>query len=126
MNATVRISVADDEQWPTISRLNVAPGPGRDDFAINRVQVSMGRVVEPGEAEQIVGYRVRSFTEDAANVDIITATPDGGLLITFTQVVWTSTADDWGLVLRDPGETNSQPRKAVVDMMPSDGIVLDT
>ncbi len=126
INATVRLSVANDRQWPDICRLNVAPGPGRDAFALDRVQVSLDRVVQPGEAEQVIGYRVRAYNGWGADVDIFTAAPDRSELVTYTQVAWTATNDDWGLVLPDPSDPGQPDRKTPIAAIPRGGVVLDT
>ncbi|KXO95787.1 hypothetical protein AXK56_16375 [Tsukamurella pulmonis] len=121
INATVRMSVADRDQWPDVSRLNLAPGPGRERFAVNRVQVSMDRPVAPGDAERVIGYRVRAFNEAGANVDIFTEAPDTSKLVTFTQVAWTHN-QDWGLVVASAADHDN--RKVAITTTPADAVLL--
>lgn len=121
INATVRISVADGNQWSAVSNLNLAPGPGRDWYAVNRVQVSMDRRVSPGDAERVIGYRVRAYNEAGANVDIFTEAPDSSKLVTFTQVAWTYNGD-WGLV--PPRQDDHDNRKVAIATTPADAVLL--
>ena len=122
VNATVRLSVANDEQWAQIVRLNTAPTAGRDWFIQNRIQVSVTRTVNAGEAERVIGYRVRAFNEFGANVDIYTEAPDSSKLVTYTQVQWLPGNEDWGLVLPAATDPTSPNRKSTLTQLPADAI----
>ncbi|TSD94825.1 hypothetical protein FOS14_19475 [Skermania sp. ID1734] len=124
INATVRVSVASDDQWAEIVRLNTVSGEGRDWFIQNRIQVSIARTVTSGEAERVVGYRVRAYNEWGANVDIYTETADDSMLVTYTQVEWVPAQQDWGLVLPGPSDPTAENRKATITELPSDAVQL--
>lgn len=104
INATIRLSVALDDQWADITRTLIAPGTARDDFIRNRIQLSTTAPVPAGQAPTIQGWKVTAFSPDRAAVDIVTALPDRSLTLNHTTVVWTA-ADDWGLLLPDPTAT---------------------
>lgn len=100
INATIRMSVATDEQWPQIVRTLLAPGPQRDTFIASRIQLSTTDPVPAGQAPQVVGWQVTGFTPQQAGVDVYTQLPDQSLAVNHTTVVWTGFGD-WGLLLPD-------------------------
>ena len=104
INATVRLSVATDSQWPAVTRTLIAPGQARDAFIRSRIQLSTTQPVPAGQAPAIQGWVVRSFTPDNAQVDVISRMPDGSLTDNHTTVVWTA-GGDWGLLLPDATST---------------------
>jgi hypothetical protein len=106
INATIRMSVATDDQWPQIVRTLLAPGPQRDAFIANRIQLSTTDPVPAGQAPQVLGWQVASFTPQRAAVDVYTQLPDRSLTVNHTSVVWTGFGD-WGLLLPDTRTTSS-------------------
>lgn len=102
INATIRMSVATDDQWPQIVRTLLAPGPQRDAFITSRIQLSTitssTGLVPAGQAPQVLGWQVTAFTPQQAGVDIYTRLPDQSLAVNHTTVVWTGFGD-WGLLL---------------------------
>ncbi|MGV9678771.1 hypothetical protein ACWDSJ_26105 [Nocardia sp. NPDC003482] len=105
IQATVRMSVATDNQWPTVGQQMLAPGPGRDAWAVARAQLS---ITEPpsGPVVTILGYQVTSYTPDRAATAIYSLQPDSSLTCNTATVVWM--AEDWKLLLPD------QPQVPVV------------
>jgi hypothetical protein len=104
INATIRMSVATDDQWPQIVRTLLAPGPARDAFIASRIQLSTTAAVPAGQAPQVLGWQVTGFTPQQAAVDVYTQLPDQSLAVNHTTVVWTGFGD-WGLLLPDTTAT---------------------
>lgn len=121
INATIRISVAFDNQWPEVVRTNVAPGTTRDGFITNRIQVSTTTGVPAGQAPRVIGWKVTSYTADRAGVDIFTQMPDQSLTVNHTTVVWTAFGD-WGLLL--PAPTATTAPVAAITAVPGDAVQL--
>lgn len=114
INATIRLSVATDNQWPEITRTLIAPGDTRDAFIRNRIQLSTTDSVPAGAAPTVQGYTVRAFTPDSARIDVVTRMPDGSLALNHTTVVWTA-AGDWGLLLPAANATTA-PVEAITTL----------
>ncbi|WP_143860644.1 hypothetical protein, partial [Nocardia cerradoensis] len=74
IHATVRISVAPDDQWPTVGQQMLTPGAGRDDWAVARAQMSITTPVT-GTPPKILGYRITGYTPDRADTAIYTQQP---------------------------------------------------
>lgn len=106
INATVRLSVAHDGEWPTVVRKLVAPGATRDAFITSRIQLSTTSDVPAAEAPTIQGWKVTSFDPSKATVDIYSQMPDGSHTLNHTTVLWTS-AGDWQLLLPESTATTS-------------------
>lgn len=112
INATIRISVATDSQWPSVVRTEVAPGPTRDAFIANRIQLSTTTSVPAGQAPKVVGWKVTGYELPQATVDIYTEMPDKSMAVNHTTVAWTA-ASDWGLVLPDTSEGGTVAVEAI-------------
>ncbi|WP_040815771.1 hypothetical protein [Nocardia concava] len=101
---TIRMSLAADGAWAQIAAAELAPGPGKDDWATARVLFSITRPAEPSSAPRILGYDVDQYTPGKrAEVTVFTAYPDASLAATRTVVVWMG--EDWRLQLPDPHST---------------------
>ncbi|WP_194817930.1 hypothetical protein [Nocardia sp. XZ_19_385] len=96
IHATVRMSVALDSQWPAVTAAMLAPGPGRDQWAVLRTQISITEAMT-GEAPSIAGYRVDRYTPEAADVSIYSRQADASLTRNTTTVLWHS--GDWQLLV---------------------------
>ncbi|MRH92954.1 hypothetical protein GFY24_37000 [Nocardia sp. SYP-A9097] len=96
IHATVRISVAADSQWVTIAQQMLAPGLGRDAWAVARAQIS---VTGPATADglTIAGYRIVSYIPAAADIDIYAVQADRSITRNRANVVWQR--GDWKLLL---------------------------
>lgn len=121
INATIRISVAFDDQWPTVVRTTIAPGQTRDAFISNRIQLSTTTPVPAGQAPKVLAWRVTDYTPTRAAVDIITVLPDQSMTVNHTTVVWTALGD-WGLVLPDQNATTAPV--ASITAIPGDAVRL--
>lgn len=119
IQASVRMSTAPDSQWPQVGAHMLAPGTGRDDWALARARVSItGPAAD--EAPTLTGYLVTRFTLDTTDVDIYTHFPDGSLTCHHTTVVWQD--DDWRLVV--PETTDPRARLTAVTETPASLVVL--
>lgn len=61
IHATVRISIATDNQWPAVGQRMLAPGPGRDSWATARAQISITTPITSG-APKVLGYVIPRYT----------------------------------------------------------------
>jgi len=95
IQATVRMSVGADDQFAEIGQRMLAPGPGRDAWAVARTQISItGPISTP---PVLLGYRVHTYAADHADVAIYTRQPDTSLTANTATVIWLN--DDWKLLL---------------------------
>ncbi|GAB91611.1 hypothetical protein [Gordonia rhizosphera] len=120
INATVRMSVAADDQWATVADLLLAPGAARDSWSVNRVRLSITAPVA-AVAPRICGYEMTRYTPHRADVSIVTRHRDDSLTANAASVVW-SAAGDWQLQLPDPS-AQIAPVTAI-DTLPSSMITL--
>ncbi|WP_182348745.1 hypothetical protein [Tomitella gaofuii] len=116
MTHSVRVGIAPDTSWPNVLTASVAPGPGRDEFAVNRVLVSITQPVAKGDAPVIVGYEITDYTAGNAVVWVYTREADDSLAATRVQEVWREA--DWRMVMPAPGESTAPTVKAV-DTLPA-------
>ncbi|MGJ0121699.1 hypothetical protein ACQ7HM_21060 [Williamsia sp. MIQD14] len=119
INATVRMSVAADDQWSDVGNQLIAPGPARDAWTIERVRVSI--TAPATDPPTVCGYQMRNYTPQRADVAIITRQKDGSYTSNAASVVW-SAEGDWLLAL--PDSTSSTPPVSAVDGIPASTIVL--
>lgn len=97
INGQIAMATSDDDHWPQVSRMLLAPGEGRDQWAQGRSLVS----IAPGTVQQhpatIEGFRVSDYSEDKATVVVAANYPGTGLAAYPVQVEWI--ADDWKIVV---------------------------
>ncbi|WP_239476649.1 hypothetical protein [Nocardia arizonensis] len=118
---TVRLSVATDDQWPKVVAGEVVPGPARDEWSVNRLQLSITGPAAPEYAPRLLGYRITEYTEDRTAVDVYTEYSDGSKAVNHTTVEWFQ--QDWRLRLPDP-ESTARPVEAI-DELPDDIVTLE-
>lgn len=122
INATIRMSVANDEQFPQVSRDLLAPGAGRDWFIANRLKISTIDGVDPAQAPKVIGYQVAKYTPGGtAEVTVFSTLPDGSVSANETTVVWSGGAD-WKLLL--PTAEDTRPRVSVAPELPAQAVRL--
>ncbi|NED59334.1 hypothetical protein G3I15_00180, partial [Streptomyces sp. SID10244] len=121
ISATIRMSIANDQVWPTVVGTLVAPSATRDKWSIDRVRISITGPVATDRAPKVEGYTIDAYTPQAATVGIITRQPDQSLTRTTSTVRW-SVAGDWLLELPPTDSTTS--RVQAIDTAPSDMIDL--
>ncbi|MGQ4618981.1 hypothetical protein [Nocardia sp. R7R-8] len=102
IQATVRMSIATDGQWPAVGQRMLAPGPGRDAWATARAQISITAPITAG-SPKVLGYVITRYSLDATDVDIYSTHPDNSVACNHTTVVWHG--DDWRLHLPDTPTT---------------------
>jgi hypothetical protein len=119
IQATIRMSVADNNQWPQVGNRMLAPGPGRDAWATARAQISIDAAVTAAQAPQVVGYTLIDYTPVNADVAIYTRHSDMSLTRNTAHVVRRD--DNWLLALPDNADA---PRVAAVPETPPDMVWL--
>ncbi|WP_232236230.1 hypothetical protein [Nocardia sp. BMG51109] len=118
---SVRLSVATDGQWSTVVARELVPGPARDEWSVNRVQLSITGPAAEQYAPRVLGYRVTEYTQDRSSVDVYTEYSDGSRAVNHTTVEWF--AEDWRLRLPDP-DAITRPVDAI-DQLPADVVTLE-
>ncbi len=115
--ASARISVATDSQWPQVGADMVAPGPGRDAWSVARAQLSVTAPLDADTAPRLLGYVLTRYSPEAAELDLYAQHPDRSITGHHTSVVWQH--DDWRLSLPDPA-TSAPPTVTTLDTPPAE------
>ncbi|MFE6921167.1 hypothetical protein ACFVAV_08995 [Nocardia sp. NPDC057663] len=118
---TIRLSVAPDNQWATVVNQELVPGPARDEWAINRVQLSITGPAAPEYAPRLLGYKITEYRDEQSRVDVYTEYSDRSRAVNHTTVSWYG--GDWRLQLPDPQSTD-RPVDAI-DELPIDIVTLE-
>jgi hypothetical protein len=113
---SVRLAVAADTQWPKVAAGEVVPGAAKDEWAINRVQLSITGPAAPEFAPRLLGYRITGYTDRHSTVDVYTEYSDRSKAVHHTAVEWFG--EDWRLRLPDPDST-ARPIDPI-DAVPTD------
>lgn len=134
INAAVRTGVAGDTgsqtgqpEWAVVTRELIAPGRNKDWWIAQRARIRV-EPADPAAAPRVVAYRVTSYNDAEASIDVYCTLPDRSTTVNHLQVAWTA-GDDWGLVMPAPEEqtepgANSQPRIQSVPSIPDDAVQL--
>ncbi|MFE3544505.1 hypothetical protein ACFXK0_16220 [Nocardia sp. NPDC059177] len=118
---TIRLSVAPDSEWASVADRELVPGPARDEWAINRVQLSITGPAAPEYAPRLLGYKIAEYGDERSRVEIYTEYSDRSRAVNHTTVDWYR--GDWRLRLPDPLSTD-RPVDAV-DELPPDIVILE-
>ncbi|MFQ6397150.1 hypothetical protein ACLMAJ_27275 [Nocardia sp. KC 131] len=118
---TVRLSVAADNQWSKVVAMEVVPGTARDEWSVNRVQLSISGSASVEYAPRLLGYKIIEYSDERSGVDVYTEYSDNSRAVNHTTVEWYG--DDWRLRLPDP-ESTARPIEAV-DALPTDIVTLE-
>jgi hypothetical protein len=102
-----RLALAPDTAWATVTRELVAPGDGRDAYAIARSAASITDAADPATTAAFTGFRVSSYDESRAVIDVATTMP-GGQLTAVPVTVLRSTGD-WKIALPAPTGAEDDP-----------------
>ena len=97
MNTQGQLAVADDQTWPEVSRINLAPGKGRDQWAQQRALISVKGNLKKEQAPRFEGFKVTDFSDDGAVVVLAVDYPDIGLAAYPVQLQYRN--DDWRVIL---------------------------
>lgn len=117
----VRLAVAADSQWAKVAAQEVVPGAAKDEWAVNRIQLSISGPASPDYAPRVLGYKVTGYTDQRSTVDVHTEYSDNSKAVNHTTVEWFG--QDWRLRLPDPGATD-RPIDAI-DVIPDDSVKLE-
>lgn len=118
---TVRLSIAPDNQWSKVVNQELVPGAARDEWAVNRVQLSITGPATAEYAPRLLGYKITGYTDQQSTVDVYTEYSDSSRAVNHTTVQWFN--DDWRLLLPDPNST-VRPIDSV-DVIPTDIVALE-
>ncbi|MGO4612887.1 hypothetical protein AB4305_01985 [Nocardia sp. 2YAB30] len=118
---SVRLAVAADTQWAKVAAQELVPGPAKDEWAINRVQLSITGPAGPEFTPRLLGYKITSYTDQSSTVDVYTEYSDSSKAVNHTTVEWFG--DDWRLRLPDPDST-TRPIDSI-DALPTDIVKLE-
>lgn len=100
INGQVFMSTAGEETWPDVSKLMLAPGQGRDQWAQARSLMDVkGELKSP---PQFKGFKFSEFSENKAVVIIAAEYPEHGLLGYPVQLDRSS--GDWRVVVPPQGQ----------------------
>lgn len=113
---SVRLAVAADTQWAKVAAGEVVPGAAKDEWAINRVQLSITGPAAPEFAPRLLGYKITGYTDRHSTVDVYTEYSDRSKAVHHTAVEWFG--EDWRLRLTDPDST-ARPIDPI-DAVPTD------
>jgi hypothetical protein len=113
---SVRLAVAADTQWAKVAAGEVVPGTAKDEWAINRVQLSITGPAAPEFAPRLLGYKITGYTDRHSTVDVYTEYSDRSKAVHHTAVEWFG--EDWRLRLPDPDST-ARPIDPI-DAVPTD------
>lgn len=108
---SVRVGIAPDSSWPKVLTASVAPGPGRDEFAVNRALVSITKPVAQQDAPVIVGYEITDYSPQQATTWVYTREADDSIAATRVEEVWRES--DWRMEMPPPDDGGAPPVKAV-------------
>ena len=118
---TIRLSVAPDGQWARVVAAELVPGPARDEWAINRVQLSITGPAGVEYVPRLLGYKITEYRDERTSVDVYTEYSDRSRAVNHTTVSWYG--GDWLLRLPDPRSTD-RPVDAI-DELPHDIVILE-
>ncbi len=94
---TTRMSLAPDDDWAQVLRVEVAPGPAKDTLSTSRILLHQASRAAAATAPRIRGYTLTAYTPTTAHVRIYTSYPDRSIQLNLAQVVWLG--GDWRLQL---------------------------
>lgn len=121
IGATIRMSLADDQQWPAVGRQLIAPGPERDAWALARARLSFAPVDDvAGRAPKIIAYKITDYSAVTAGIAFYQRQYDKSLTANATRVLWRD--GDWRLLL--PPHDNTDVKVAAVKEVPADAVKL--
>ncbi|WP_307090952.1 hypothetical protein [Rhodococcus sp. SORGH_AS_0301] len=102
-----RLALAPDTAWATVTRTLVAPGDGRDAYAIARSAASITDAADPATTAAFTGFRVSSYDDTRAVVEVATTMPGGQL--TAVPVTVLRATGDWKIALPAPTGGEDDP-----------------
>jgi len=116
INATVRMSIANDAQWVSASQM-LAAGPGRDNWVLARARLSITTPVPAGKAPRVLGYTLDSYTGARETISIIVRQSDSSLTSQTAEVAW-APPGDWKLVVPDQHAPAARPAVHAIAAVP--------
>lgn len=96
INTQAQMALADEDSYPAVSRYSLAPGKGRDQWVQGRSLATIEGEVDADLAPAFKGFRLDSYSDDAALVVLATDYPEAGLMAYPVQLTWLN--DDWRVI----------------------------
>ncbi|MFR9753955.1 hypothetical protein ACL02S_23350 [Nocardia sp. 004] len=96
------LALAGDGEWGRVLSVVTAPGPGRDEFAANRMVLSIRGPVPADMAPKFVAFKVIGFSNTTAAVHVVTES--GTPTHRYAYPVALAWIDDWRIVLPTTAE----------------------
>ncbi|WP_107661068.1 hypothetical protein [Nocardia suismassiliense] len=98
----VLLALATDSEWGRVLSIVAAPGPGREEYAANRIALSINGPVPVGKSPKFLAFKVTHYTDRAAAVLVVAETADSRERLAFpVALAW---IDDWRIVLPTAAE----------------------
>lgn len=113
MQGQSRLSLAPDdgpESWAVAAHELVVPGPGRDNYAVQRLMASVSAEADPAHTAQFAGFRIENWSAQAVTVWLATRMPEGNLSAQPTKMLWRG--GDWKIELPTPQQPGADGRVA--------------
>lgn len=114
------VSLAPDNTWARVMAVEVAPGPGRDEWAVSRAVVS-NRGIDKKALPRLLGYKFHSYSDTRAETVVFVELSDRSRAGVRVTVVWQD--EDWRLLL--PDKTSTQRPVEAIDQVPGDAVRLE-
>jgi hypothetical protein len=92
--------------WRQVVQLQVTPGKGRQVYVAERSKVTNASGNQPGEYNQLAGFKFVTYSPAVAVVEIVTKNGNGGLQAGPDTVEWSD--GDWKLQLQPDGSSSAQ------------------
>lgn len=102
-----RVSLGPNGAWSKTVSAQVVPGPARDALAEASKQRNITSGTVPYAINQIVGYRIATYTPDVALVELVARIPTGELQSSTSTVRWMD--GDWKLQLTPNHQVGTAP-----------------
>ncbi|MEL4212009.1 hypothetical protein [Corynebacterium bovis] len=96
MNIPVRVSCASDSEWPEVVSRSVVANAARDELVTSRAGYEVTGF-DRELAPVLEGYRIKEYSDDAADVDVFTSYSDRSKASASYHLVWDS--GDWKMDL---------------------------
>lgn len=102
-----RVSLGPTGVWSKTVTAQVVPGPARDALAATAKDRNIAPGTVPYAINQIVGYRIATYTPDVALVELVAQIPTGQLQSSTSTMRWMG--GDWKLQLTPAHQVGTAP-----------------
>ncbi|GAA2427067.1 hypothetical protein GCM10010191_44780 [Actinomadura vinacea] len=106
--AQISTRSAFSDEWRAVTERQVVPGPGRDAFIKEFGRTRPGNSIKPGSLGQIAGFKFISYSQHAAEIELVMRFFTGRMSANALTVKWSGS--DWQLEFSSNGSTDAQGR----------------